>query len=211
MDEIEISFTSPRRRPFKKVIQLRIVLAGTSPPVWRRIQVPESYTFYDLHVAIQNAMGWTDSHLHMFEIPTDQGERHLIRIDCPPFLDPDIGEEPSIYGTEVPIKDYLSEKGDKARYIYDFGDDWIHNVTVEDVLPKDGRRRYPACLDGELACPPEDCGAVPGYYDCIRALKKRDNSQGQLTWLGRWRPDRFNPKTVVFESPRKRFLDSWLD
>ncbi len=206
MDEIEISCTTPRRRPFKKVIQLRIVLAGTRPPVWRRIQVPESYTFYDLHVAIQNAMGWTDSHLHMFEIPTDGGDRCPIRIDSP-YSDP---EEPLIT-TEIRMVDYLSLKGDQAKYIYDFGDGWIHDIFVEDVVTRAPERIYPVCLDGALACPPEDCGAVPGYYDCIRALKERDNSQGLLTWLGRWRPARFNPKTVVFESPRKRFLDSWRD
>jgi hypothetical protein len=206
MDEIELTFTTPRRRAFKKVVQIKIQLAGTDPPVWRRIQIPESYTFYDLHVAIQNAMGWTDSHLHMFEIPSDRGERHPIRIDCP-YSDP----EEQLITTEVPIRNFFSERGDKARYIYDFGDGWLHDLVVENILPKDGRRKYPICLSGELACPLEDCGGVPGYYDCIRALRERDDSEGLLTWLGRWRPDRFNPKIVIFEEPRKRFWDSWGD
>jgi hypothetical protein len=81
----------------------------------------------------------------------------------------------------VPIKDFFSERGDRARYIYDFGDGWLHGLEVENVRPKDGRRKYPICLGGEWACPPEDCGSVPGYYVCIRALRERDNSQGLLT------------------------------
>lgn len=59
-------------------------------------------------------------------------------------------------------------------------------------------------IAGELACPPEDCGGVYGYYECIRAIKNKDNSDGLITWLGRWRPDRFNVKAVKFENPRSR-------
>lgn len=201
----KIAFRIPRWRPFRKVVQLKIVLEDTNPPVWRRIQIPESYTFYDLHAAIQSAMGWTDSHLHMFEIPTDKGEEHPIVIDGP------FGEtEEPLLSNEVAIEKYLSLRGDRAAYIYDFGDYWIHDLTVEDIQTKIARRRYPVCLDGALACPPEDCGGFSGYYDCIRALQKR-RPKDLLIWLGSWRPDAFDPKKVAFENPRKRFLENLED
>jgi hypothetical protein len=77
-------------------------------------------------------------------------------------------------------------------------------VTLEKILPRESKKKYPVCLEGKLACPPEDCGGIHGYYQCIEALKKRDNSDGLLTWLGSWRPDRFDPKKVKFYSPRQR-------
>ncbi len=52
----------------EQVLQFKITLRDTTPEVWRRIQVPGDYTFWDVHVAVQCAMGWTDSHLHEFEI-----------------------------------------------------------------------------------------------------------------------------------------------
>ncbi|MCX6575158.1 MAG: hypothetical protein NTV82_02065, partial [Candidatus Aminicenantes bacterium] len=63
---------------------------------------------------------------------------------------------------------------------------------------------YPECLDGQLAGPPEDCGSISGYYDCVKAVKNRDDSEGLLTWVGNWKPDKFNPKKVLFENPRTR-------
>lgn len=83
MNKKEITITFPRRRPFKNVFQFKISLLGTDPPVWRRIQVPENYTFYDLHVAIQDAMGWLDYHLHMFEIEDASRPKGKTRIESP--------------------------------------------------------------------------------------------------------------------------------
>jgi len=74
----------------------------------------------------------------------------------------------------------------------------------EGTYPKEPGKKYPVCLAGELAGPPEDCGGTPGYYDCIEALKNRDNSEDRLTWLGRWRPDRFDPAKIKFWDPRRR-------
>lgn len=77
-----------------------------------------------------------------------------------------------------------------------------------------GRRKdvkYPICADGNLSCPPEDCGGTYGYYRCIRTLKNQDNEEGRLDWLGDWEPDNFDPGKVRFEHPRKRFLKSTED
>jgi len=102
------------------------------------------------------------------------------------------------------VADLIQEPGDQAIYTYDYGDGWEHEVVFEGRYPKERGKKYPVCLAGELAGPPEDCGGIPGYYDCIEALRKRDNSEGLLDWLGRWRPDRFEPTKVKFWSPLRR-------
>jgi len=199
----EIVITWPRKKPYKNVLQFKITLNETDPPVWRRIQVPDSLTFYDLHVAIQDAIGWQDCHLHDFKIYPRRKYGMDIRIECPFALD-ELEDKAPLVTTEIPITDFLQETGDKAIYNYDYGDGWEHDVILEGIFPKEPGSKYPICLAGELAGPPEDCGGIPGYYECIKALKKRDNSEGLLTWLGRWRPDRFDPARIKFWSPLTR-------
>ncbi|MFC2165412.1 plasmid pRiA4b ORF-3 family protein [Acidobacteriota bacterium] len=196
--------TIPRKRPYKNVFQFKITLLYTEPPIWRRIIVPESYTFYDFHVAIQDAMGWWDYHLHDFRIEDETEERGFLRIECP-WMEPEPGDEDRLITTEVPLKTFLMEIGDIVRYHYDYGDGWQLDVLLEDILPKEKDRKYPICVDGDLSGPPEDCGGVHGYHRCIDALADMDDSEGLLTWLGDWRPDDFDPGRVKFESPRKRF------
>jgi len=203
----EVSFTIPRKRPFKTVFQFKITLIGTEPPVWRRIQVPGSYTFYDLHVAIQNAMGWTDSHLHAYEI---QGKRK-VRIESPYAVE-DMHEKPYGFTPETMLDKFFKKEKDSAIYDYDFGDGWRHEVVFEDIQLKKTGVKYPACLDGQRACPPEDCGGIGGHADCVKAATSKASSDendefGRLrTWLNGWTPEEFAPKEVVFESSRRRFL-----
>jgi len=199
----EVSITLPRRRPFKYVYQFKISLCGTRPPIWRQLQVPESYTFYDLHVAIQDAMGWLDYHLHMFEVEDTETKGAYVRIESP-FTDPDCEEERLILTTEVPIHSFFKVPKDRALYTYDYGDGWQLDVILERVLPRESNKTYPVCLAGELAGPPEDCGGIPGYYRCVKAVKNKGNSEGLLTWLGSWKPDNFNPQRVRFDNPRSR-------
>ncbi|KAF0124399.1 MAG: plasmid pRiA4b ORF-3 family protein [Elusimicrobia bacterium] len=203
----EVSFSIPVRRPYDTVFQFKVTLTGSRPPVWRRIQVPGSYTFYDLHLAIQNAMGWTDSHLHAFEL--DGGPRPL-RIESPYAAD-ELFEEAADFTTEAALSKYLGE-GARAVYEYDFGDGWLHNVELEKILPKAPGADYPLCLEGRRACPPEDCGGLGGYGDCVRLaggeMPFEDEAENERLkdWLGDWDPGEFDPGKVVFEDPRERFL-----
>jgi len=103
------------------VCQFLIVLPNTDPLVWRRVQVPESYSFWDLHVAIQDAMGWKDYHLHEFTV-VDSKTGRVSRIGIPDDEMPD--ERPCLGSWKVPIARYLSYGSDPVRYRYDFGDDW---------------------------------------------------------------------------------------
>jgi hypothetical protein len=175
--------------------------------------VPGSYTFYDLHVAIQNAMGWTDSHLHAYEI---QGKRK-VRIESPYAVE-DLHEKPYGFTPETMLDKFFKKEKDSAIYDYDFGDGWRHEVLLEDIQLKKAGIKYPVCLDGQRACPPEDCGGLGGYADCVKAATSKvipdeddDELRGLLTWLGGWNPEKFSPKDVVFENPTKRFLDSFKE
>jgi len=207
---MDLEFTIPKKRPFSNVYQLKITLCDTRPAVWRRILVPESYTFYDLHVAIQNAMGWTDSHLHCFEkreLGSKRYNRPLLVIDCTYAAEEYAREVPTLYDTETTISHAFKEENDSITYVYDFGDNWEHDVVLEKILPKKLNKKYPVCLDGRLASPPEDCGSIPGYYECIKATKSRGDKEFK-EWVGDWNPKHFDPKEIFFENPRKRFLET---
>ena len=114
------------------------------------------------------------------------------------------------------VKFFKKEK-DSAIYDYDFGDGWRHEVLLEDIVLKKEGLKYPACLAGQRACPPDDCGGLGGYADCVKAAAGKvipdedDERRRLLTWLNGWTPEKFNPKDVVFENPMRRFLDSFKE
>lgn len=138
----------------RSAFQFLVILVGTNPLVWRRILVGDDVSFWDFHVAIQDAMGWEDYHLHEFRL-VDPRTGRQIRIGIPDEEFPE--DRPCLAGWKVPVSDYFSweavAKGLPARYVYDFGDDWHHLVILEDVVPR-GARRYPRCVAGAGACPP---------------------------------------------------------
>jgi len=116
------------KKNFKNIYQFKITLKGIKPPIWRRIQVPETYTFWDLHVAIQDSMGWSDYHLHQFEILDPSiGKKVLIGI-------PDDENDwliKTLPDWKQKISRYFSMENSKANYEYDFGDGWEHCKTGE--------------------------------------------------------------------------------
>lgn len=207
MDHVIIyneKITLPKKRPYKDILQFKLVLRDIDPPIWRRIAVPGSFTFYDFHLAIQNAMGWFDCHLHGFNIENKTSKKGMMEIEGPwtEKMEPEDDWEIS---TEIPLKKYLKEKGDKAFYCYDYGDNWEIDIELEGVFPKKEGQTYPVCLNGALSGPPEDCGSTQGYYRCIDVLENNDDSEGLITWLQDWRPDDFDHKKVEFDDPRKHF------
>lgn len=190
------------KKKFNQVYQFKITLKGTKPPMWRRIQVPETYTFWDLHVAIQNAMGWEDYHLHEFEM-----------IDLSTGFERNIGIPDEYFDSEVlqgwkqKIADYFSMENPKADYTYDFGDDWEHNIQLEKILPREKGVNYPICIKGKRACPPEDCGGVWGYEELLEAIKdpKHKEHEEMLEWVSdEFDPEYFDIEEVVFDDPNKR-------
>lgn len=188
-----------------KIYEFKIVLNQISPLISRTIQVPEYYSFWDLHVAIQDAMGWDDCHLHEFKM-IDPRDGRESRIGIP---DDDF---PSNYktfaGWEESIAEYFSLDNPFAEYRYDFGDDWEHTIKLMKILEEQPGIKYPICIDGERACPPEDCGGVWGYENLLEVIadKNHEEYEDMKRWVGgKFDPEFFDPKKVKFDNPHKRW------
>jgi hypothetical protein len=146
-------------QPGDPVLQLRVTLGGMDgPPVWRQVVVPSGYTLDRVHGVIQAAMGWQNSHLHMFRIA---GREY-----GPAYLDDELE---TFDEKQFRIGD-LVKTGDLAGYEYDFGDGWEHELAVEASAVADAATVYPQCIGGEGACPPEDCGGPGGFADLKELL-----------------------------------------
>ena len=188
------------------IVRFRVALRHVSPPVWRRIEVPASYDFWELHVAIQDAMGWTDSHLHVFRINNPRtGTVDDIGIpDDDQFMDGPF----SLPGWKTPIAKYFAAIGAKAKYAYDFGDGWEHDVTLEAKVAREPDVMYPRCVAGRRACPPEDCGGPPGFEELRRVIDDPTDPEhaSMMEWLGgSYDPAHFDARNVQFDDPQARW------
>jgi hypothetical protein len=157
------------------IYQLKVTLLDTRPPVWRRLQVPATMRLSRLHRVLQVVMGWTESHLHQF------------LIDGQYYGEPD--DEfgmPTVHERRVLLTQVVSTPRATFRYEYDFGDSWQHAVVVEQILDATPRQRYPVCLDGRRACPPEDVGGTEGYRAFLTAIKdpQHEEHTAMLEWVG---------------------------
>jgi hypothetical protein len=185
--------------------QFKIELRDIEPKIWRRILVPEDYSFWDLHVAIQCAMGWEDRHLNEFILkhPLTGVE---VRIGHPSDEPEDLKFIVDDFKTQ--IKNFFDLENRTAEYLYDFGDDWYHDIILEDIFESTEHIELPKCLDGAHACPPEGCMGVYGYDDIIEALEDKTNPKYSelLKWLGDYDPDKFDKSAIVFDNPKERRL-----
>ena len=143
-----------------QIIQFKIQLFDLEPAIWRRFVLPASFTLSGLHAAIQAVMGWQDSHLHMFVV---DGQRYGVPDDEWNSAHPMLDE------ANHRLNSLLSE-GQKFLYVYDFGDDWRHEITVEGIRDDSSEEVRPRCMAGEHACPPEDCGGPHMYPEFLDAL-----------------------------------------
>jgi hypothetical protein len=159
--------------PGDQIAQIRITLLDVDPPVWRRVLVPATIRLNRLDRVIQAAMGWTNSHLHMFIHPS--GHYGVPDLDFP------LHDE-----RRTTLRDLAAQQGETFRYEYDLGDGWEHEIVLEQLLTAEPGGRYPTCLDGARACPPEDSGGVHGYADLIESLADPLHPEHQhlLEWLG---------------------------
>lgn len=194
-------------RTERQMIRLRVELLDIRPPVWRRMEVRADATFWALHVALQNAMGWTDSHLHDFELPSAD-TRAETWIGMPDFA----GDEDReiLPEHDERLDRWLHHAGERFFYNYDYGDGWRHEITVEAIEPAAGGTRYPRCLAGERACPPEDVGGPGGYQQFLEALADPSHPEHESyrDWSGgNFDPERFDPARVRFESPARRWRE----
>ena len=159
-------------------------------------------TFGGLHDAIQTSMGWQDYHLWAFYI----GETEIGPTPNEEFSFP--GAPPPRPAAKTTLDDALGGRSVKFRYVYDMGDDWLHEIKVEKVFTPEHGVTYPRCTGGARACPPEDCGGFPGYQNFLKAVTnpKHPEHEESLEWIGgEWDPEAFDMDAVNARlQPRKR-------
>jgi Plasmid pRiA4b ORF-3-like protein len=203
--------------------EFEVALQELQPRIWRRFLLPTRATFAQLNTAIQESFGWTNSHLWEFRRPTFQGR---------PIAGLVTGEEeadrPVPDALQVKLSEYFTGERVNAscEFIYDFGDDWVHDVKLIRVVTEEAtfRRRL---LDGQRACPPEDCGGAGGYERVVTFVRIGedvwDDAEGLAMWLGDWDPDRFDleaaqkafeptpPKRARRDPPRPATTNAYCD
>ncbi len=180
----------PWKESDPKVYQIKVTLRGIKPPIWRRLLVPSAVTLGKLHAILQAAMGWQGGHLHQFV--TGDDEYYGIR-------DPDFGLEDVRDESRVRLDRVLRAEKASIVYEYDFGDGWEHTIVLEKILPASAAGPVPRCVAGKRACPPEDCGGVPGYYRLLDAIAdpKDPEHKALLEWVGgEFDPEHFDPVMV---------------
>ncbi|EME63684.1 plasmid pRiA4b ORF-3 family protein [Amycolatopsis decaplanina] len=175
------------------IYQVKITLLEIEGlPVWRRVLVPAAIPLDRLHVVIQAAMGWENYHLHYFlDGQTYYGEA-----------------EPELqYRDERKVRlDDLVKPGGRLLYNYDFGDSWDHEILIEEAAVATSDGRYPRCVAGEAACPPEDVGGTGGYARLIQILGDPGHQEHQdiLGWLGLDDPGHFDPARFDLDEANQR-------
>ncbi len=145
----------------ESVARVRFELQDLEPKIWRRVDVPLSSTLFTLHEIIQYAMGWKNYHLFQFEI----GKRS--------YVNPELSDEFDwkVYkASSLRLRTLVDRDVTQFTYEYDFGDGWIHDVTIEDIRDGSDHVDYPAFVDGARRCPPEDCGGTCGFLEFLEAI-----------------------------------------
>lgn len=189
-----------------QAMRFRITLRDVEPPVWREVEVPANYSLWDLHVAIQDAMGWADRHLHVFRFSRPASEKP-VELGIP---DPDLpaSADSVLPDWEHRASEFFAAAGASGMYEYDFGDGWEHDVRFEGSVPRSKGKKYPRCSGGERACPPEDCGGPDGYAQLLEILfdPHHDEFKSTRHWVGgRFDPERFRASAVRFDHPATRW------
>ncbi len=148
----------------------------TKPPVWRRLAIPDTFTFEQFHYAIQHAFNWYNAHLFSFS-PSGIGSSYEIQI---PYGGPeDTGWGEIKDAQKLKLKTLFKEEKQTFIYTYDFGDNWEHKITLEKLTPE--KISKPSCLTGKGKRPPEDCGGVWGYQDFLETVNNPQQPEYEET------------------------------
>ncbi len=186
-----------KEAPMPGYYVFEVSMRDVKPRIWRRFMITDEAMFIDLHEAIQDACGWYNCHLFAFRDASDE-----VIAEVPG----DEGDETGPDASETPLRKYFGmKKGKKCLYVYDFGDQWKHEVKVvshDPDWPEDFGRRF---LGGQRACPPEDCGGAGGYEECVRIALGKKKDPERLQWLEGWHPDR-----VDFKETERLFYQAEL-
>ena len=164
------------------VYQIKCKLLHTKPAVFRTLLVDSNVNFYELHHILQIAMGWVNYHLFNFryhdyylELPNEEDE-----------MNKNFSRFQKVDPRTITLKEFFISLKSKIIYTYDFGDSWEHEIELQKVIEPDASMILPLCIKGKHACPQEDCGSIPGYYNLIEIMKKPKHREYKeyVDWLG---------------------------
>jgi hypothetical protein len=179
------------------IYQLKITLSRSKPTIWRRFLVKSEINLYKLHSVIQIVMGWTNSHMHHF--------RKDNVFYGTPHPDMELGwalnsKFKTVDEEKYKINEVLTRPKMKIQYEYDFGDSWWHELVLEKILEREGKPT-PICVEGAMACPPEDCGSPGGYYTMLETMENPEDPEYDeiCDWMG----DEFDPEEFNIEEINK--------
>ena len=203
----------------KKAFQIKVSLKYSSPLIWREILIDPDTTFIDLHEIIQIAMGWENDHLWEFrtkeysldndyyELEEEEKEeldekvKEFIKTTASRY---NLPKQKDSYKTK--ISDIFNGKKETFKYTYDFGDSWVHDITIGKLKDIPDKQQLPYCLKGEVSCPPEDCGGIWGYYHKIEVLAdpKHKDYHEVSDWIGE---GTFNTNEFDIDNINEQFKD----
>lgn len=189
-----------------KIYVFRVHLTGIKPQIWRRIQMPQDSNFEDLHLVIQTAFSWANSHCHHFRIKNPKtGDTDIIKNPEQSGVDfmwqrfMNLGGKKPFLEEAIKISDYFTKPQDFAKYLYDFGDKWEHYVVLEEIVPAKPDKVYPRCVNGKRSAPPDDIGGIPGYEDFLKIISNPNHKEykERMQWLceigkGDFGPEKFD-------------------
>lgn len=168
------------------VFRLKIALKYITPMIWRRIETPDC-TLWDLHLIVQTSMPWAD--YHMWDFAVTRAERY----------GPEDDDEMEYRDAGRVMLSQLAARGvKKLAYTYDYGDGWEHLITFEKPVAREPKAKYPRCVAGARACPPEDCGSFPGYGRLVDVMA--DTKHPEYKELVGWLGGRFDPEAFDIDS-----------
>ncbi|MCH5583692.1 plasmid pRiA4b ORF-3 family protein [Shimazuella sp. AN120528] len=172
------------------IYQFKVMLEDSKPPIWRRFLVDRNITFLQLHKTLQAVMGWEDYHLFEFNL----SDKRIVV----PTSDSLESAQKELDANKEKIDQHFIFEGQKATYIYDFGDYWAHHLVLEKILLDDEAMIVPSCLEGQRNCPPEDSGGISGYEYMLSVLSNPQDSEYEdvSAWLGDFDPDEFHKEKI---------------
>jgi Plasmid pRiA4b ORF-3-like protein len=179
-----------------EIYQFKVTLIGITPLVWRRVHVPRDFSLAQLHRTLQVAMGWENYHLYMFCIGSKK------------YGPPDVDEDDNLGlmdAKRTRIRAVLPGVGATFTYVYDYGDNWHHELLLEAIVMPDPVATYPCCKAGERHCPPEDVGGIGGYAHYLEAMAdpNHHDHEEMMMWRGSFDPEEFSVEKINQELAKR--------
>ena len=199
----KVSKSNTKDKKYKSYI-IKVTIKNTHPPVWRRLQIPAGITFHELNAIIQLAFDWSGYHLYSFEIGN-------LLIEIPDDIFDDFDYK-VINSKRTKVDKYFDEI-EKLEYTYDFGDNWIHNIQIENVAESEEKLKNPVCLKAKMASLPEDCGGPWGYEDLLDVINnpKDERYKDMKDWLEQGYSVWYDDRTYVDLNRINRELEAYKD